>query len=141
MPIKDAFEVFIKIFHRDRTEFVKDPSDFHPLIGVGIASIVRGHQQPVSLLTLLAQVGCVVVQITQDEPNFCGNFSQQIRCRLTIRNVGGSQHSGHRKSDRRDDRNDVQVPATDESRASLIWGSRASGTIEVWGIFPCSRCF
>ena len=113
MPIKDAFEVFIQNFHRDRTEFVKDPSDLHPLIGVRIASIVRGHQQPVSLLTMCAQVGRVVMEITQDETDYCGNFSQQLRCRLTIRNVGGSQHSGHRKPDRRDDRNDVQFPAID----------------------------
>jgi hypothetical protein len=33
MSIKDAFEMLIKIFHCNRTEFVEDPSDFHPIVG------------------------------------------------------------------------------------------------------------
>jgi hypothetical protein len=39
MPIKDAFEMLMKIIHRDGTQFVKDPSDFHTIIGMGVASI------------------------------------------------------------------------------------------------------
>jgi hypothetical protein len=29
MPIKDAFEMLIKIFHRNGTEFVEDASHLH----------------------------------------------------------------------------------------------------------------
>ena len=39
--------MLIKIFHGDGTEFVKDASHFHASIGVGIASILGGHQQPI----------------------------------------------------------------------------------------------
>ena len=37
MPIKDALEVFIKIFHGEGTEFVKDAS--HLDFGVALARI------------------------------------------------------------------------------------------------------
>jgi len=83
MPIKDAFEVFIKIFHRDGTEFVKEASDFHAIIGVGIASILRGHQRPIRLVTVLVQVRGVVMEISQDETDIGRNFAQEIGSRLT----------------------------------------------------------
>jgi hypothetical protein len=131
MSIKDAFEVFMKIFHRDGTEFVKDASNFHALIGVGIVSILGGHQQTISLLTRLIQVRRVGMTISQDEAHVGGNFSQQSGSRLTISNIGGSQHSGNGKPDRRNDGNDVQFPAIDESTASLIWSN---------GLRDQSRC-
>lgn len=96
MPIKDAFEVFIKIFHRDGTEFVKEASDFHAIIGVGIASILRGHQLPIRLVTVLVQVRSVVMEISQGETD-----------------IGGSQNRRDRKPDRFDDGDDVQFPAID----------------------------
>ena len=61
MSIKDAFEMLIKIFHRNGTELVKDTSDFHSVIGVGVASILGGHEQTVSLLTFLTQFRRVVI--------------------------------------------------------------------------------
>jgi hypothetical protein len=47
MPIKDAFEMLMKIFHRNGTEFMEDASHFDPVVGVGIASILGHHQQPI----------------------------------------------------------------------------------------------
>src|SRR5437667_3090516 len=55
MPIKDAFEMFMKIFHREGTEFVKDASDFHTIIRVGIVSILGRHQQTIRHTTVLMQ--------------------------------------------------------------------------------------
>ncbi len=43
MPIKDPFEMLIKIFHRDGPQFMKDPSDFYAIIGMRVASIPGGH--------------------------------------------------------------------------------------------------
>jgi hypothetical protein len=120
MPIKDAFEVFIKIFHRDGTEFVKEASDFHAIIGVGIASILCGHQQPIRLVTVLVQVRGVVMEISQDETYIGGNFAQQSRSRLTIGDIGRSQHRRDGKPDGCHDGDDVQFPAIDESHASRI---------------------
>src|SRR5260370_30361766 len=91
MAIKGAFEMLIKIFHRNGTELVKDTSDFHSVIGVGVASILGGHEQTVSLLTVLTQFRRVVTKISQDKPNVCENFSQQLRRRLTIGDIGGSR--------------------------------------------------
>ena len=100
MAIKDAFEMLIKIFHRDGTQFVKDPSHFDPLVGVRVASILGRHQQPVCLLTVLAQFRRVVMTVTQDETDFGGHFSQQIGRRVTIGDIGGSLHGSDRKPDR-----------------------------------------
>ena len=83
MPIKNAFEMLIKIFHGKGTKLVKDASDFHAIISVGVVSILGGHQQPIRLLTVLVQFGRIVMAITQDEPHFGGTFAQQSRSRLT----------------------------------------------------------
>jgi hypothetical protein len=32
MPIKDTFEMLIKIFHRDRTQLMEDAPDLHAII-------------------------------------------------------------------------------------------------------------
>jgi hypothetical protein len=50
MSIKDAFKVFVKIFHRNGTEFMEDTPHFNPVVGVGVTSILGGHQQTVILL-------------------------------------------------------------------------------------------
>ena len=67
MPIKNAFEMLIKIFYGKGTELVKDASDFHAIISVGVVSIPGGQQQPICLLTVLVQFGRIVMAITQDE--------------------------------------------------------------------------
>ncbi len=43
MPIKDAFEMFVKIFHRYGMQFMKDPSDFYTIISMRVAFIPAGH--------------------------------------------------------------------------------------------------
>src|SRR5256885_9905656 len=102
MPIEDTFEMLMKIFHRNGTELVEDTSDFHPVIGVGVASILSGHEQTVSLLTVRTQFRRVGMKISQDKPNVCGTFSQQLRRRLTIGDSGGGQDGGSRETESRD---------------------------------------
>src|SRR5712692_4472024 len=53
------------------------------------------------------------MEITQNETHFVRNFAQQLSRRLTIRDISGSEHSDHRKPDRRDHRDDVQFPTID----------------------------
>jgi len=113
MPIKDALEMLVQIFHRDGPQLVKDPADFHAIIGMGVASIRGGHQQPIGLLTVLVQVGRVVMAIPQHEADVGRNLAQQSGRRLAIGGSGGSQHGSNGKPDRRDDRDDVQFPAVD----------------------------
>src|SRR5258708_28390416 len=91
MRIKDALEMLVKIFHRDGQQFVKDPADFHTIIGMRVASILGGHQQPIGLLTVLVQVWRVVMAIPQDEANFGRNLAQQSGRRLAIRAICGSE--------------------------------------------------
>ncbi len=81
MPIKDAFALLIKIFHRHGAELVKDVSDFHASIGLGVASIAGSRQQPIRMLTVLVQFRRIVMKITQDKTHVCGNFAQQNRSR------------------------------------------------------------
>ena len=42
LEVEDAFELAIEIFDRHRTEFMKDPADLDPAIGMGIGAIARG---------------------------------------------------------------------------------------------------
>ena len=67
MSIEDAFEVFIKIFHGNGAQLVKDAPDLDPIISVGIASILGRHEKPIRLVTVLAQFGGIVMAITQHE--------------------------------------------------------------------------
>src|SRR6266581_2047471 len=91
MPIKDAEDQLIKIFHRDGPEFVKDASDFHAIIGMGVASILGRHKKPVCLVTVLVQVRGVVMAIPQHETDFGGYFAQQHGRWFTIGDIGWGQ--------------------------------------------------
>jgi hypothetical protein len=75
MPIKDALERLMKIFHRDGPKCVKDPSHFDAIIGVGVTAIPGRHQQTVITLTELMEFRRVVMAITQDEADFGRNFA------------------------------------------------------------------
>ena len=99
MSIKDAEDQLIKIFHRNGAQLVKDASDFHPIIGVGIASILGRHQHTIGLRTGLAQFWGVGMAITQDETDFSGDFAQQSRSRFALGNIGGGQHRSDGKPD------------------------------------------
>src|SRR5260370_32649653 len=103
MPIKDAFEMLIEILHGNRTKLMEDPSYFDTVVGVGIASILGGHEHPISLLTDLMQFRRVVMAITQDETHFDRDFSQQFRSRFTICPIGGSNPRGLGGMDNRQD--------------------------------------
>ena len=113
MPIKDAFEMFMKIFHRDGTQFVKDAPDFDPIVGVGITSIFGRHEEPIGLVTVLVQFRGVVMTIPQHETHFGGHFAQEGRGRFTISDIGGSEQSREGKPDACDKGDDVQFPAVD----------------------------
>ena len=67
MPIKDAFEMLIKIFYRNGTELMEDAPHFNSVVGVRIASILGRHEKPIRLVTVLAQFGGIVMAITQHE--------------------------------------------------------------------------
>jgi hypothetical protein len=131
MPVKDPFEMLVKIFHRNGTQFVKDPANLHAIIGVRILSIPGGHQQPIGLGTVLVQIRRVVMAISQNEADFSRNLAQQSGSRLAIGDIGGSQHSSNGKPNGGDDRNHVQFPAIDESTASQMRVQWASGSIEL----------
>ncbi len=92
MSVKDAFEMFIKIFHRNGTQLMEDTSDLDPSIGVRVTSILGGHQQTVIALTELIEVRGVVMEITQDETDFGGSFAQEVRGGIAVGGIGGSQY-------------------------------------------------
>ena len=113
MPIKDAFEMLIKIFHRKGTELVKDASDFYPIIGMGIAPIAGGHEKTIILFTRAAQIRNIVMAVTQHEANTCGNFPQQGWCWVIISHIGDSHYRCYREPDCSDNGDEVQLPAID----------------------------
>jgi hypothetical protein len=56
MSIKDAEDQFMHIFNRERPQLMEDAPDVNPIVGVRVASLLRGHQQSVGLRTILMQV-------------------------------------------------------------------------------------
>jgi hypothetical protein len=87
MSIKDAFEVFIKIFHDPGTQFVEDAAHLHPIIGVRIASVHISHQQTFIALTKGVQLRCVVVKVAEDETDLVRHFAQQFRRWVAIDDI------------------------------------------------------
>src|SRR5438270_2100893 len=53
----------------------------------------------------------VVMAITQDEPNFCRNFPQQLGGGITVRYIGRRQHRRNGKPDGSDNADHMQFPA------------------------------
>ncbi len=51
MSIKDTFEMLIKIFNGDGTQFVKDASYLDAIVGMRVASIAGRNQQPIGSLS------------------------------------------------------------------------------------------
>src|SRR5258708_31109517 len=122
MHIKDAFEMLIKIFHGDGTELVKEASDFHAILGMGVASILGGHEKPVRLVTVFVQFRGVVMAIPQHETDFGGDFAQQ---RGLVHYRRHSPGSGQPQEETRwlPRRRRHAVSSHRPSRATPIWSS------------------
>ena len=113
MPIKNAFEMLIKIFKSDGTQLVKSPSDFDTIIRMGIASVLGRNQQAMVLPAQVAEFLSVVVTISQDETDLTWQFAQQRRRWLVISNLGRRQFRSQGDPDRGYHRDQVQFPAID----------------------------
>ena len=61
-------------FDRLGAQFVKDPTDFDPTIGVRVRAPARGDQFPVVAVTLGAQVWSIIMLIAQDIANLGGQL-------------------------------------------------------------------
>jgi hypothetical protein len=86
--------MFVKIFHRDRAELIKDVPDF-PIVIVQLASILDRHEQPIGLLTELAEVCLVVIAILKNEVD----FAQVGGSNFIVGDVSGGQQGGNMKPD------------------------------------------
>ena len=117
---------------------MEDASHLDSSVSMRIASILSRHQQAVRLVTVLVEFRSVVMAIPQYETDFCGNFSQESRGRVTVRHIGRSQHRSERKPDGTDYGDHVQFPAIDESTASRTW-SNGLRYQSRYGELPLSR--
>src|SRR5258708_12255496 len=97
MPLKNAFEMFIKIFNSQRPQLVKDASHLDPIIGVRIATILGSDQEPITLLTGCSQFRSIVMAITQHEANFSGYLPQQFSRWVTTADLIRRDHTAHGK--------------------------------------------
>src|SRR5579875_125487 len=76
-PIKDTEDQLMKIFHRDGTQFMKDLSDFHTIIGMRVASIPGVTNSQSAGTQSSCGSGCVGMTSSQDAAGFNGNLAQQ----------------------------------------------------------------
>jgi hypothetical protein len=60
MLIKKAIEMFIKIYHGDGTELVKDAPKLDSIIGLGLTSILGRHQRTTISRTALMEIRSIV---------------------------------------------------------------------------------
>ena len=63
MPIKNAFEVLIKIFKSDGSQFVKGVADFDAIIDMRITPIPGGYETTAILSAEFKQLIAVLVTI------------------------------------------------------------------------------
>ena len=142
IPIKDAFEVFVKILIGDQSQLVEDALDLLPLISVRIVSILAGHQETIGPFTQVKQVWDIVMEVARHKADLGGNFAQQVWCGVTVGDIGRGEDGDDGKPHSCDHAEKVQIPAIHpDKNASPIWRSRVSVSMEVGGTSPCSRCF
>src|SRR5947209_6531533 len=84
MNIEDAFELLAPVLDRHRAELVKDPADFHPVVGMRIPAVLRGDQHPPSPGAAPPDVRRVVMEVAQDEVRVLGQLSQQWERGLVV---------------------------------------------------------
>ncbi len=111
MFIKDPFKMFMKILNSDGTKLVKGSADFHSIIGVRIAFILRCDEKATILSAQFAQFVSVVVTITQNETNFMRQLAKQTGNSFTISYIGRSAFGSQRKPDGCYRRNQMQFLA------------------------------
>jgi len=56
MSVKDALEMLIEVFDRQRAQLMKDATNFHARVGMRATAILTGDQEIVPLVTRLAYV-------------------------------------------------------------------------------------
>jgi hypothetical protein len=61
MPIDNVFAVFVEILDGHRPQLVESASNLHAIISIGIASILRPHEEAVGLLIHPEEIGGVVM--------------------------------------------------------------------------------
>src|SRR5712692_3407366 len=67
MAMKDPLELLVEVLDCPRAQMMEDPPDFDPRIGVGIATRLSGHQDPLVSLPELLQIGGMVALVAQQE--------------------------------------------------------------------------
>src|SRR5438105_3389441 len=62
---EDRFELLVKVLNRDRAQFMKDTPHFHTGSGMWVSAVLGRDQDAVSTLTMLLELGRVVMQVSQ----------------------------------------------------------------------------
>lgn len=102
VAIEDAFELLIEVLDGCGAQLVEDATHFFPNIGMGIRPILRDDQEAVRGLPGLADVGRIVVNVTQQIADGCWQFLNEGWGHLIVRLVGrgegsrrGNPHCGY----------------------------------------------
>jgi pyruvate/2-oxoglutarate/acetoin dehydrogenase E1 component len=88
MYLKDALGMLIKVLIGQATQFVEDPLNLHPTVGMWVGAAFGGDQKPLRPLSFVAYVLGVVMSISQNEARLFRQFLDQERSYLVVRYFG-----------------------------------------------------
>ena len=88
MYLEDALEVLIEVLIGQATQFVEDPPNLYPTVGVRVGTAFGGDQKPLGPLAFVAHVLGVVMSISQNEARLFRQHLDQERSYLVVRYIG-----------------------------------------------------
>src|SRR5829696_5926504 len=102
MYLEDALEVLIEVLVGQATQFVEDPPNLYPTVGVRVSAAFGSDQKPLRPIAFVAYVLGVVVGVAQNEARLFGQLFDERRSYLVVRHVGRGEprrewnpHPGH----------------------------------------------
>src|SRR5437879_2524744 len=119
---------------------MKDPSDFNPTIPMGIRASTRGEQFAIVQRTFLAQLGGVIMRVSQDVPYCHRQLLQQLGSDHVIGVTGDGELGGQRNPDTANHDRQMQLPAVPPAVIPRLAPGRF-GINRGMRDFPCQSMF
>src|SRR5215204_4156656 len=121
VQLEDGLEVLIEVLVGHAAQFVEDASDFDPSIGVWVRSSFGSDQKPLlGALAGLSDVGCVVVNVSQNEAGLCWQLLNQVWSHLVVCCVGWGEPATKRDPNLTHGDGQVQLPPINPSMPARL---------------------
>lgn len=113
--VEDALEVLVEVFNGNISELMKDPSHFHPVVPVGISSVLCRNKGDAGAVTELLNIGSTVVGVSQEEAGVMRELGNEQFGHFIIRCIGRGKLCRQRNPNRGYSKDQMELPAVDPS--------------------------